>query len=53
MNEDIEMIELLFDCTDLLEAYKNVPISKREEFKKLIVKVAELLTKQQEEKRYT
>ncbi len=43
MQKDLKEKELLQDCWEILEAYINVPVNKRDDFKKAIINIAEVL----------
>lgn len=42
MNEQLDLEESL-DCREILEAYLKVPANKRDDFKKAIINIAEVL----------
>ena len=42
MNEELELKKLQ-DCREILEAYMKIPVSKRDDFKKAVINIAELL----------
>lgn len=42
MNEELELLESL-DCREILEAYMKVPANKRDDFKRAVINIAEIL----------
>lgn len=42
MNEQLDLEELK-DCKEIIEAYQKVPANKRDDFKKAIINIAEVL----------
>ena len=43
MQKDLKEKELLEDCWEILEAYIKVPVNQRDDFKKAIINIAEIL----------